>query len=228
MNATTKATLLSNIERLDAVLGGMSDQDEVYNEDGQMYEDAQALTTMRDELKALTLDTSTEAKVLVSVSGGVADFVADGPVSVEVFDHDNYEADPEGTGLPSPEFESLARSVQSIEAHYTARERAEGSIQAREVTSIEGFSINVPEWFEDKAFLDWLNDPENTLFTWHSRGDDASDWSDVVVCVDPSLNGEGSESDMPEHIWDQIIALCKKRYKPSFGNHIHVRLTNLN
>ena len=102
------------------------------------------------------------------------------------------------------------------------------SIQERDITIMRGFTLNVPEWFEDKAFLAWLNDPNNTLFTWHSRGEEASDWSDIVVCVDPSLNGEGSESDMPERIWDQIVALCKKLFQPSCGSHIHVRLTNLN
>lgn len=97
----------------------------------------------------------------------------------------------------------------------------------REVTPLSGFSINVPEWFEDKAFISWLNDPGNTIFTWHKRGEEASDWSDVMVCVDPSLSGEGSESDMPGHIWDQIVALCKKHFRPATGSHIHVRLTNL-
>ena len=129
MNATAKATLLSSVERLSAVLGGMDDQGELYNEDGQMYADAQALTDMRNELTELAAGTSPQARVLVSVFGGVADFIAEGSVEVEVFDHDNYEDDPKATGLPSPQFESLARSAQSIEAHYIAKESAEGVSQ---------------------------------------------------------------------------------------------------
>lgn len=99
--------------------------------------------------------------------------------------------------------------------------------QDREVTFMPGLTINVPEWFEDKDFQKWLNDPENTVFTWHKKGEAPSDWSDVVVCVDPSLRGEGSEADMPEHIWDQIVELCRAHFRPSTGSHIHVRLTNL-
>lgn len=102
------------------------------------------------------------------------------------------------------------------------------NIENREISMLQGFTINVPEWFKDKGFLAWLNDPSNTLFTWHTRGKEAGDWSDVVVCVDPGLNGEGSESDMPEHIWDEIVALCRQHFRPSSGSHIHVRLTNLN
>jgi hypothetical protein len=102
------------------------------------------------------------------------------------------------------------------------------NLQNREISFLTGFTINVPEWFEDKDFKAWLNDPDNTVFTWHTKGEAPSDWSDVVVCVDPSLNGEGSESDMPEHIWDQIVDLCRTHFHPSTGSHIHVRLTNLN
>lgn len=101
------------------------------------------------------------------------------------------------------------------------------AVMKREVSAIKGFSVNVPEWFQNKDFLAWLNDADNTVFTWHQRGESAGDWSDVVVCVDPSLSGDGSESDMPKAIWDEIVALCRERFTPSSGNHIHVRLTNL-
>jgi len=80
---------------------------------------------------------------------------------------------------------------------------------------------------QDQSFLDWLNDTSNAVFTWHVKGDAPSDWSDVIVCIDPGLNGEGSDSDMPEHIWIQIVELCKQHFTPSTGCHIHVRLTNL-
>lgn len=48
------------------------------------------------------------------------------------------------------------------------------------------------------------------------------------MLVDPSLNGEGADSDMPEHIWDQIVAACKEKFAPGRdAYHIMVRLTNL-
>lgn len=47
-------------------------------------------------------------RVLVVVSGGVADTVHDKGVLVEIFDRDNYNEDPEGTGGVSDEFADLA------------------------------------------------------------------------------------------------------------------------
>lgn len=87
--------------------------------------------------------------------------------------------------------------------------------------------INAPHFFEDPKFLDWLNN-KNAKFTWHPAGHDADEWSDVVVCVDPSLNGEGTDSDMPEEIWDQIVNACKDTFEPNLNiPHIMVRLTNI-
>lgn len=51
-------------------------------------------------------------KVLIIVSGGVAGYVLDDAVEVEIFDWDNYKADPEGTGRVSAEFAELARAAQ--------------------------------------------------------------------------------------------------------------------
>lgn len=47
-------------------------------------------------------------RVLVIVSGGVAEFVADTGVEVAVFDWDNYRADPVGTPIPSALFADMA------------------------------------------------------------------------------------------------------------------------
>jgi len=88
--------------------------------------------------------------------------------------------------------------------------------------------INAPEWFTKKDFCDWLNDESNPLMTWHKRGEKTSEWSDVIVLVDPSLNGEGSDSDaMPKAYWTFIVNKCKEHFKPSSGYHIVVRITNL-
>ena len=90
-----------------------------------------------------------------------------------------------------------------------------------------GLVINAPEFFKDEAFVAWLNNSETVVFTWH-RGGAPGPWSDVIVLVDPSFNGEGSDSDMPEHIWNTVIVECRKHFFsfPRGCEHIHVRLTN--
>ncbi|MGX1201114.1 hypothetical protein [Marinobacter sp. MBR-105] len=96
-----------------------------------------------------------------------------------------------------------------------------------EVTRTAGLVANTPDWFEDPEFKTWLNDRKNPIFTWHTKGTEPDEWSDIVILVDPSLNGEGVGSDMPERFWNALIELCKAHYKPStMGTHIFVRLTN--
>lgn len=87
--------------------------------------------------------------------------------------------------------------------------------------------INAPDIFRDDAFRRWLVDPARK-FTWH-QGGEPDEWSDVIVLVDPSLNGEGSDCDMPAHLWNRIIATCRHHLVPVGGGapHIMVRLTNL-
>lgn len=48
-------------------------------------------------------------RCLVVVSGGVASYMADNGVSVEVFDWDNYNTHPESTGGVPEEFADLAK-----------------------------------------------------------------------------------------------------------------------
>lgn len=88
--------------------------------------------------------------------------------------------------------------------------------------------INAPEIFADEAFVNWLNNT-NRKFTWH-QGGTPDEWADVIVLVDPGLSGEGSDSDMPAHIWGQIIDSCRENFGRYVGHqkeHITVRLTNL-
>jgi len=95
------------------------------------------------------------------------------------------------------------------------------------VQSCRGVVINAPEFFADPAFQHWLEDAP-AKFTWHRDGA-MDEWSDVVVLVDPSLNGEGSDSDMPSHIWDRIVDACGDYLRADCcaANHYMVRLTNL-
>ncbi len=98
-----------------------------------------------------------------------------------------------------------------------------------QTTKTHALVISAPEFFEDSEFVAWLNTQEQPKFSWHQGGQPTSD-SDVVVLVDPSLSGEGSDSDMPEHIWDQIVAECRRIFRPNStenGDHIMVWLKNL-
>lgn len=47
-------------------------------------------------------------RVLIVVSGGIADYVADEGVAVEIFDFDNYKADPENTDKVPAHFRDMA------------------------------------------------------------------------------------------------------------------------
>ncbi|WP_062343896.1 hypothetical protein [Novosphingobium sp. CCH12-A3] len=90
-----------------------------------------------------------------------------------------------------------------------------------------GLVLNVPAFFADPDFREWLVG-ETTKFTWH-RGGAVDEWSDVVMLVDPGLEGDGSDSDMPELFWTQIVELCRVHLGPAPGHEHHymVRLTNL-
>lgn len=67
--------------------------------------------------------------------------------------------------------------------------------------------INAPEFYRDQEFLDYLNNAKanGEIATWH-KGLEPNDYSDVFVTCS---QGEGSNSDMPEHIWDRIVEVCK-------------------
>lgn len=94
----------------------------------------------------------------------------------------------------------------------------------------QGYSlrVNAPHFFKDVKFIAWLGN-NTPKFTWHIAGDTPGEWSDVVVLVDPSFSGEGCASDMPAHIWDQIVQVCRDELGsfPASKEHIAVRLTNL-
>lgn len=56
-------------------------------------------------------DSPDSPRVLITVSDGVADYVADKGLDVEIFDHDNYEDDPVGTGPVPAHFRDLAEPL---------------------------------------------------------------------------------------------------------------------
>ncbi|MHB8409562.1 MAG: hypothetical protein ACYDHY_15970 [Acidiferrobacterales bacterium] len=87
--------------------------------------------------------------------------------------------------------------------------------------------INVPDFFRDQGFVSWLNN-KTPKFTWH-QGGTPHEYSDVVVLVDPTFTGEGSDSDMPAHLWKQIIDECRRQFPDISGMTapVMVRLTNV-
>jgi len=97
--------------------------------------------------------------------------------------------------------------------------------------------LNAPEFFQRKDFLEYLesSEPQYAVMTWHTSASGPSEWSDTIVLVEPCLNGEGSNSDLPEDIWDTIISALRSRFgdegqfipRECKDRHIAVRITNL-
>lgn len=108
-------------------------------------------------------------------------------------------------------------------------------IVARGIEHQAGLSVtlNAPEFFARNDFIQYLE--SNRTFTWHQAGEEAGEYSDVIVLLQPSLNGDGTDSQMPEDIWRSILAVLRRTY----GNEgeklddlysdapIVVRLTNM-
>jgi hypothetical protein len=103
------------------------------------------------------------------------------------------------------------------------------TIEDIKVANTQSLTLNVPHWFENEEFLEWLNNPQTNTMTWHEKGQPANEYSDICVWVEPSLNGEGTDSDMPEAFWGAIIAQCEKHIgaNSNASCQIPIRLTNL-
>ena len=88
-------------------------------------------------------------------------------------------------------------------------------------------TIDVADWYRDPEFLEAIEN--NPVMTWHVKGREPTDYSDVLLWVDPSLNGEGAdESDIPDRYWDAVIEAVKQaNIAPRGGPHVLVRLRNL-
>lgn len=99
-------------------------------------------------------------------------------------------------------------------------------IQSVTHMSFTGVKLSVPELFQDSDFQDYVNN--TNVMTWHDKKGpiQEDDWADVVVFVDPSMTGEGSNSDMP--YWDEIYAKVEAIVGPNprSETHIAVVLTN--
>jgi|AntRauTorcE11898_2_1112593.scaffolds.fasta_scaffold07709_5 hypothetical protein len=114
MKKTLTSSLQSCVDELNQVIKNMAARDEVSDGHNQFRPDALALLKVRGTLDTLMIQRTPLSRVLVTVSGGVADVLTEGRVAVEVFDFDNYEDDPIETGLPSADFSELARQSDSL------------------------------------------------------------------------------------------------------------------
>jgi hypothetical protein len=72
----------------------------------------------------------------------------------------------------------------------------------------EVVEIGAPEFYRDPEFLKWLNNKNRNQATWHVKGKSVNEFSDLFFTYD---GGEGSDSDMPTHIWEKIHQELKKR-----------------
>ncbi|MBM5458634.1 hypothetical protein H8F21_13775 [Pseudomonas sp. P66] len=100
------------------------------------------------------------------------------------------------------------------------------AVSSASVTPITGIKLSVPGLFADPAFQRWLNNSQ--AMTWHHRQGpiEEGDIADVAIWVDPSMTGEGSDSDMPG--WELIVEKLRTALGsgPFHGNHFVVVLTN--
>ncbi|WP_157497418.1 hypothetical protein [Diaphorobacter sp. J5-51] len=103
-NDFTDADVEQILDRLIKI--GLQDADRtLMNDEGDTEAADRAICVNISAPKAL------QARCLVVVSGGVADYICDGDVDVEVFDWDNYKDDPENTPLPPSHFADLSVAV---------------------------------------------------------------------------------------------------------------------
>lgn len=66
---------------------------------------------LASELFISGVEVADKPRVLITVSGGIAEYVCDEGVSVETFDWDNYKEDPEETGPVPAHFKDLAEPL---------------------------------------------------------------------------------------------------------------------
>lgn len=67
---------------------------------------------LASELFISGVEVTSKPRVLITVSGGVAEYVCDEGVDVETFDWDNYKVDPEETGPVPAHFKDLADPLE--------------------------------------------------------------------------------------------------------------------
>jgi len=99
--------------------------------------------------------------------------------------------------------------------------------------------INAPSFFRDTNFVRWLNSPESRAATWHARGNEPAEDSDVFIHYggadwkNNTFNAEGSDyPDLPTRpgIPEAIYALIAEAVAEATGsmeNEALVWISNL-
>lgn len=109
-------------------------------------------------------------------------------------------------------------------------DRACGFLQPNDAliteSSLEPSVMIRVNWFKQPDFLAWANAARlRGLASWGHDGHSIDGYPDIFIAVDPSLNGEGSDSDMPEHYWEAVMAAVRQHVRPqATKEHIVVRL----
>ncbi|ADC73209.1 hypothetical protein TK90_2723 (plasmid) [Thioalkalivibrio sp. K90mix] len=87
------------------------------------------------------------------------------------------------------------------------------------------------DWFDSEwhpQFAEWVkHGASGSLATWLRP--DASligeEYPDVFVGVDPSFSGEGTDSDMPDPYWDEVVKAAQQAGGGANGLHVVVWIT---
>lgn len=105
-------------------------------------------------------------------------------------------------------------SLNTINTSTEMEEFVAKQIKTARMAPVTGIKLYVPELFKNPVFRQWLE--SSRCMTWHSRGTDEEitedDFADVAIFIDPSLAGDGTDSDMPGH--DAIVSHIKEIYGP--------------
>lgn len=87
------------------------------------------------------------------------------------------------------------------------------------------------DWFNAErhpAFVAWADQRlGNGLASWCSAGEShgATEYPDIFLTVEPSLDGEGSDADMPETYWQKILDTLRDMQMAPKQHAIGVRLS---
>lgn len=100
------------------------------------------------------------------------------------------------------------------------------AISLAEPARISGIKLSVPELFSRSDFMSYIATNPVIVTRKEVQSWAVEDYIDVMVSVDPSLSGEGSDSGMPG--WDQIVDQVRSVFGlgPFGGNHFVVVLCN--
>lgn len=71
----------------------------------------------------------------------------------------------------------------------------------------KSLTISLPEMYMDDAVMQYINDPETNVATWHRKGEKPGDYSDIFITY--GGDGEGSHSTLPDPWWDRICEIVK-------------------